>query len=91
MRSRFAELVATLPPGTRLLELGSGPGLLAECILDRCPNVASYTLLDFSEHMLRLSRDRLERFPAAQFVTANFTAPNWTDALAPPCGVSRCT
>ena len=84
MRIRFAELVATLPPGSRVLELGSGPGLLAECILDRCTNLASYTLLDFSEHMLRLSRDRLKRFPEAQFVNANFKASHWTDALSPP-------
>jgi ubiquinone/menaquinone biosynthesis C-methylase UbiE len=84
MRIRFAELVATLPPRSRVLELGSGPGLLAECILDRCPNVASYTLLDFSEHMLSLSRDRLKRFAVAEFINANFKAPDWTDALNPP-------
>jgi trans-aconitate methyltransferase len=84
MRSRFAELVATLPPRSRVLELGSGPGLLAECILDRCPNLASYTLLDYSDHMLSLSRERLQRFPMAQFVNANFKTPEWTAALSPP-------
>jgi ubiquinone/menaquinone biosynthesis C-methylase UbiE len=84
MRVRFAELVATLPPRSRILELGSGPGLLAECVLDRCTNVASYTLVDFSEHMLSLSRDRLNRFPITQFVHTNFKAPDWTEALHPP-------
>ena len=84
MRSRFVELIATLPPNARVLELGSGPGLLAECILEHCTNVASYTLLDFSEHMLRLSRDRVGRFPQAQFINANFKSPDWAQALEPP-------
>jgi SAM-dependent methyltransferase len=84
MRIRFAELVAGLPPGSRVLELGSGPGLLAEGILERCANLASYTLLDFSDHMLGLSRDRLERFSVTQFIKANFRAADWTEALSPP-------
>ena len=84
MRIRFAELLAGLPPGSRVLELGSGPGLLAECILERCANLASYTLLDFSDHMLSISRDRLGRFPVTQFVKANFKAASWTEALSPP-------
>jgi ubiquinone/menaquinone biosynthesis C-methylase UbiE len=84
MRTRFAELVEALPQGSRMLELGSGPGLLAECVLDRCTNLASYTLLDFSEHMLGLSRDRLKRFPATQFVNANFKAAGWIESLHPP-------
>ena len=83
MRTRFAELIATLPPGSRVLELGCGPGPLGECILERCTNVASYTLVDSSEHMLRLSRDRLSRFAEAQFVNANFKAPDWTQAVTP--------
>ena len=84
MRTRFAELIAMLPPRSRVLELGSGPGLLAECVLERCGNLASYTLLDFSDHMLALSRDRLQRFPIAQFVNANFKNSHWIQALDPP-------
>jgi ubiquinone/menaquinone biosynthesis C-methylase UbiE len=81
MRLRIAELVARLPPSSRVLELGAGPGLLAECVLERCTNVASYTLFDFSEHMLNVSRDRLKRFRSAQFVHANFKAMDWTEVL----------
>jgi enamine deaminase RidA (YjgF/YER057c/UK114 family) len=44
MRIRFAELVAGLPSGSRVLELGAGPGLLAECVLERCANLASYIM-----------------------------------------------
>ena len=31
MRQHFAELLGKLPPGASVLELGSGPGYLAEC------------------------------------------------------------
>ncbi len=43
-----------------VLELGSGPGFLAEYILSRCPSIENYTLLDFSRTMLDMSRKRLE-------------------------------
>jgi SAM-dependent methyltransferase len=70
-------LIAELPSSARILELGSGPGLLAETILERCSNVESYTLLDFSQHMLELSQQRLFRFPMCRFVEANFRRRDW--------------
>ncbi|MSR11414.1 MAG: class I SAM-dependent methyltransferase [Gammaproteobacteria bacterium] len=84
MRQRFANLVSTLPPGARVLELGAGPGYLADFVLQSCPNLESYTLLDFSEHMLELSQKRLAGFEAARFVKADFKAQDWHRALAPP-------
>ena len=72
IRDHIAGIVATLPQHTRVLELGSGPGLLARRVLDRCPSIATYTLLDFSEHMLGLSRERLVAFPAVTFVLGTF-------------------
>jgi SAM-dependent methyltransferase len=84
LRLRFAELVGTLPAGSSVLELGSGPGLLAECILERCDNVTSYTLLDFSEPMLSMSRARLERFSSARFVNRDFKSAGWNATLEPP-------
>ena len=84
MRRRFADYVGALRPGARVLELGSGPGYLAESILESCPNVESYTLLDFSEHMLALSRERLARFETARFLKTDFKAADWYHALSPP-------
>jgi SAM-dependent methyltransferase len=46
----------------QVLELGSGPGFLADYILSRCPAIDEYTLLDFSPAMLQLSRERLRSF-----------------------------
>src|SRR5262245_29398666 len=59
IRDHIARRVATLPPGARVLELGSGPGFLAHRVLQRCPSLEGYTLLDFSEPMLALSQERL--------------------------------
>jgi SAM-dependent methyltransferase len=90
IRERIAEHVVALQQDARVLELGSGPGLLAECILERCPNVSAYTLLDFSPHMLGVSRERLARFPAAKFVLASFKSENWVERVEAPfdCVVS---
>jgi SAM-dependent methyltransferase len=78
IRDRIAARIATLAPGARVLELGSGPGLLAHRVLRGCPNLRSYTLLDFSEPMLALSRQRLAECPAASFVLASFKSEDWT-------------
>ena len=78
IRDHIAARVATLAPRARVLELGSGPGLLAHRVLQRCPHLETYTLLDFSEPMLALSRERLAAFPAASFVLESFKSEDWT-------------
>ena len=78
IRDHIAARVATLAPGARVLELGSGPGLLAHRMLQRCPHLETYTLMDFSEPMLALSRERLAAFPAASFALASFKSEDWT-------------
>jgi SAM-dependent methyltransferase len=90
IRDNIARRVAMLPPGARVLELGSGPGFLAHRVLQRCPNLEGYTLLDFSEPMLALSRERLVTFPAASFVLASFKSEDWTRRVGGPfdCALS---
>ena len=78
IRDHIADRIAMLPSGARVLELGSGPGFLAHRVLQRCPNLESYTLLDFSEPMLALCEERLAAFPAASFVRASFKSEDWT-------------
>ncbi len=86
---RFASLVCVSGrPGLRMLELGSGPGFLAEHILDHCPHVVEYTLLDFARPMLALSEARLARHGArTRFVQADFKREGWWDAVAHPIDV----
>ena len=69
----------------RILELGSGPGFLAEHVLDRCPSVARYTLLDFAKPMLSLSEQRLGLHAArTHFVQADFKSESWPSRVAGP-------
>ena len=84
IRDHIARRVATLPPGARVLELGSGPGFLAHRVLQRCPSLEGYTLLDFSEPMLALSQERLAMFPVASFVLASFKSEEWTRRVGGP-------
>lgn len=78
LRTAIAERLARHQrESLRVLELGSGPGLLAEQILLTCA-VAQYTLLDFSPPMLELSRARMRLHPAATFALVDFKQPGWT-------------
>lgn len=90
LRDRIVERIAALPQGTRVLDLGAGPGLLAEHVLSRCPNVETYTLLDFSKPMMARSRARLAAYPAASFVLTSFKSAAWTSRAGGPfdCVVS---
>jgi SAM-dependent methyltransferase len=67
----------------RVLELGPGPGLLAETILQTC-SVASYTLLDFSPPFLEMCRERVGDSGVARFVLGDFKQPDWPALVQPP-------
>lgn len=63
------------------LELGSGPGFLAEYLCKRIPDI-SLTLLDFSDAMHELARERLKGCRQnIEFVCRDFKDPNWTRGL----------
>jgi cyclopropane fatty-acyl-phospholipid synthase-like methyltransferase len=84
IRDRIAARVATLAPRARILELGSGPGLLANRVLQQCRNVETCTCMDFSAPMLALSRKRLVAYPAARFVLARFKSEDWSHRIDGP-------
>lgn len=88
VRDAFAEALGAVDPpagspALRILELGSGPGLLAERILRTC-DVERYTLFDFSPPMLEMSRARVGRHAAAVFVLGDFKQPDWARGLEAP-------
>ena len=64
-----------------VLELGPGPGLLAEAILAAC-DVERYVLFDFSPPMLAFARQRLG--DRARYVLGDYTKPDWPTALEGP-------
>lgn len=78
--ARIASEISTVS-NAEVLELGSGPGFLAEKVLADC-RCAHYTMLDFSEAMHALARPRLGSHAArATFVVADFKRSNWRDGL----------
>ncbi|HZS06295.1 MAG TPA: class I SAM-dependent methyltransferase [Blastocatellia bacterium] len=77
-----AELAVISRP--KILEIGSGPGFLAEQVLARC-DVAAYHLFDFSPHMLGLSRARLAHYgQRATFHEGSFLNEGWWHHLPTP-------
>jgi len=65
----------------RILELGSGPGLLARALLVHC-DVRSYVALDFSPAMHALAAEHLGPLASrVDFVTRDFREPAWPDGL----------
>ncbi|MCD6027047.1 MAG: hypothetical protein K0R08_1566 [Solimicrobium sp.] len=75
------QIVESSLPVNRLLELGSGPGFLAQFLLESLDPVA-YTLLDFSSSMHSLAWERLGSLASrAEFVERNFKASTWNTGL----------
>jgi ubiquinone/menaquinone biosynthesis C-methylase UbiE len=65
----------------RVLELGSGPGFLAQRILESIPSV-EYTMLDFSQAMHDLARERLgPLMQHVRAVVADFKQDRWGEGL----------
>jgi hypothetical protein len=63
------------------LELGAGPGHLAEQILERCA-VTKYTALDFSAAIHQIARQRFSAFvQRADFVERDYRSPGWAEGL----------
>lgn len=83
--ARFAQGLREAPalPRRRILELGSGPGFLAQHLLQALPDLEfGYVALDFSPAMHALARERLGRLSdRVQFIERSFKAPDWTADL----------
>lgn len=64
-----------------VLELGSGPGFLAEHVLRALPRI-EYSALDFSEAMHQLARERLGPLSErVRFEIRDFKDPAWSSGL----------
>ncbi len=78
----IAELISTLAhPKPHVVELAPGPGMLAEVLLTKLPEM-SYEAVDFSRPMLKLAEERLVNFKdRTQFHCADLLKPGWTSLL----------
>jgi SAM-dependent methyltransferase len=84
--SAFAEvIVAHAVPGARchVLELGSGPGFLAEHLLAAVPTL-DHVALDFSVPMQVMARERLAAHAGrVDFIVRDLRDPRWGEGLGP--------
>jgi SAM-dependent methyltransferase len=70
-RSReFAVSIVASLPSPSVLDVGCGPGRVAEAVLEA--GAGSYLGIDFSAAMLALARERLTRFEETELVEGNF-------------------
>ena len=77
----FARLIGA--DGARVLELGSGPGFLADHLLRAWPGL-HYVALDFSPAMHQLAAQRLgERAARVTFIERSFRELHWVEGLGP--------
>lgn len=77
----IAQLINLGQPNLKILELGSGPGFLAQRVLSALP-AASMTLLDFSPAMHELARSRLlSQIERVEFVERSFKGAGWETDL----------
>jgi SAM-dependent methyltransferase len=75
------ELSTQAPRHQSILELGSGPGVLAERVLTALPE-AAYFALDFSLAMHTLARQRLGSLASrVRFLEADFKDSQWASTL----------
>jgi ubiquinone/menaquinone biosynthesis C-methylase UbiE len=76
------QLRAAPAPPLRVLELGSGPGLLAQHVLQQLGQRVDYVALDVSAAMHALARERLgQHAQGVTFVERSFKEPGWTEGL----------
>jgi ubiquinone/menaquinone biosynthesis C-methylase UbiE len=80
--AKFADELANMEPtATRVLELGSGPGFLASIVLSQASDLR-ITLLDFSDAMHALARQRLgAMIDRVEFLVRSFKDPGWFQGL----------
>jgi SAM-dependent methyltransferase len=85
---QVAEVLSTQrPPVSSVLELGAGPGMLAEHLLQRVEAIERYTLFDFSEPMHELARQRLVSYAdRTVHIVGSFLDDGWANTLSRPFG-----
>lgn len=81
---RFSDEIASQKPSiVQVLELGSGPGFLAEHLLQSNPAI-ELTLLDFSPAMHQLASTRLGPLSVrARLLERSFKEEHWMEGLGP--------
>ena len=62
----------------KILDIGSGTGLFSSIVLKKYPN-AKFTLIDLSDKMLALAKERFKGNTNVQFIVDDYTKHNFTE------------
>jgi dimethylhistidine N-methyltransferase len=87
LAAHVQEIAAHTPPGSVLVEFGSGSSRKTELLLEALPNLSAYAPIDVSESALEEACTRLAlRFPALRLLP---TLGDFTDAPALPASLLK--
>lgn len=79
-----SQLKQAIPSDGNIVELGIGPGYLANYLLERAPR-ASYCGIDFSLPMLEIAQERLQGFSSrVTYMQADLVEEAWEKKIAKP-------
>jgi len=76
----LGDLASTNTHQPRILDLGAGTGLLTSYIYDRHPQ-GYFTLLDISEEMINIARDRFKNVQHFDYVVADYTIHKFQESF----------
>lgn len=80
----FSQLQTAIPGDGCIVELGMGPGYLADYLLERLPEV-SYCGIDFSSPMLDIAGERLKKYsPRVVYTQADLVEDAWEQSVSGP-------
>jgi len=80
----FSQLKEVIPSDGSIVELGTGPGYLANYLLERIPN-ASYCGIDYSAPMIEIAQKRLQRFSSrVTYTQADLVEEAWEESVSKP-------
>jgi tRNA (cmo5U34)-methyltransferase len=75
-----ADLATTNIQNSQILDLGAGTGLLTSYIYKRYPH-GHFTLLDLSEKMLKIAKDRFRNAPNFSYVVADYMKHDFEESF----------
>nr|WP_223070516.1 class I SAM-dependent methyltransferase [Paenibacillus caui] len=73
-------LVETANPAPRILDLGAGTGLFSSMVLQKYPD-AQLTLIDLSEQMLEVARQRFRQSGNVQYIACDYTNYTFSESF----------
>jgi SAM-dependent methyltransferase len=81
----FCDVVASLRRPVRILDLGAGPGSLAQLFLEKHRDLCqSFALLDSSKELLAIAQKRLAQYgQAVEYLHRTLADADWSSGLGP--------